>query len=260
MHRNYTLSIGLLSLIIIIALTAPSKAYGQKDVPAADNYVDLGNPDDEKFHDLRGWGGVNAVLPKGLALDRTSRYQSLRGSNSVKLFVSQLGTPYSLTFRSEAGLCDDSFEVYVNNTGPLYVYKNKEASTMKAFHQITIDASLINDTTVEVTFRNIAEDGCGHAAIGFVSLEPLADGGASQQSLLKAPGINLQRAIEITELFADREKIDMTSYILGEAKLVYGSESEKHWKLRWANSNGKPEDYLEFTVSMEGVVSYRLSR
>jgi hypothetical protein len=257
MPRKYSLTLCLLSLLI---LAAPSKGYCQKYAPAADNYVDLGNPDDEQFHDLRGWGDVNAELPKGLALDRTSRYQSLRRSNSVKLFVSQTSTPYSLTFRSEAGLCDDSFEVYVNNTGPLYVYRNKEASTMKTFHQIAIDASLINDTTVEVTFKNIAEDVCGRAAIGYVELEPLSESGALQQSSLKAPSINLEQALKIIELFADREKIDLTSYTLTEAKLVYGSEDEKHWRLRWVNVNGKPEDYLEFTVSTEGIVSYRLSR
>lgn len=261
MPRKYSRALCLLSLLIFTAmLAAPSKCYGQREAPAADNYVDLGNPEDEKFHDLRGWGDVNAVLPKGLALDRTSRYQSLRRSNSVKLFVQQLGTPYTLTIRSEAGSCDDSFEVYVNNTGPLYVYRNKEAPTMKAFHQFTIDASVINDTTVEVTFKNIAEDSCGLAAISFVELEPLAESGAPQQSSLKAPRINLQRALEITELFADREKIDMTGYTLTEAKLVPGSESEKHWRLRWETVNGKPEDYLEFTVSMDGIVSYRLPR
>jgi hypothetical protein len=260
MNRNQALYTCLLSLIILIALAAPTQCFGQKYEPAADNYVDLGNPEDERFHDLRGWGDVNAVLPKGMALDRTSRYQSVRGSNSVKLFVSQLGTSYSLTIRSEAGMCDDSFEVYVNNTGPLYVYKNKEAATMKAFHQITIDPSIINDSTVEVTFRNIAEDSCGHAAISFVELQPVVEPAATQQSSSGAPRIDLERAVATIKLFADREKIDLQSYTLTEAKLVSGNEGEKYWRLRWESTGGKPSGYLEFTVSMDGIASYRLSR
>lgn len=250
----------LLSLVILISLTASTECFGQEYVPAQDNYADLGNREDEKFHDLRGWGAVNAVLPQGMALDHTSRYQSLRRSNSVKLFVSQTGAPYSLTIRSEAGLCDDSFEVYVNDNGPLYVYKNKEASTMKTLHQITIDASLVNDTTVEVTFKNIAEDSCGRAAINYVSLEPSTERGAPEQSSVKAQPIKLQRALEIIELFADREQIDVASYTLTEAKLISGHGGERYWRLRWEKPDRKREDYLEFTVSMDGMVSYRPAR
>ena len=261
MNRTHALYMGLLSLVFVLTLTAPTHSYGQKAAPAPDNYVDLGDPEDEKFHDLRGWGRLNnGILPKAYAIDRTSRYQSLRRANSVRLFVSQPGSPYSLTFRSEAGICDDSFEVYVNNNGPLYTYRNKEAHELKSFHQLTIDASLINSTEVEVTFRNIAEDSCGLSAISFVRMEPSGDASASRQPSLKAPKINLQRALEIVDLFSARESIDMTGHTLTEALLVSGGESEQHWKLRWGLVNGKPEEYLEFTVSMEGVVSSRLSR
>lgn len=261
MNRYYRTIIGVLPLIVIIALNAAPNCYGQKYAPGADNYVDLGNPDDEQFHDLRGWGQTSGILPKGTGIDRTGRYQTLRSSNSVKLFVSQPGVPYNLTFRGEAGLCDDSFEVYVNNTGPLYIYKNKEASVLKSIHQITIDASLITDTTVEVTFRNIAADSCGRAAIGFVELQPLADADAApRQSLLKAPRIDLQRALKIAEDYAEAEKIELANYTLIEAKLVACNERERCWQLRWGRIDAAPEVYTEFTVSMEGVVSYRLSR
>lgn len=260
MKRNHALCACLLSLLIFMALAAPREARAQAYAPAPDNYADLGNPEDEKFHELRGWSSLNAVLPRGLSLDRTSRYQSLRRSNSVRLFVQQVGMPYNLTIRSEAGLCDDSFEVYVNDSGPLYVYKNKEQPIMKAFHQVAIDASLINDTSVEVTFRNISEDGCGRAAIGYVLLEPSADRSAQQQSVKATVLIKLQRAVEIVELFADREQIDMTSYTLTEAKLAARDDGERYWRLRWENMEGKRQDYLEFTVSMDGIVTYRLAR
>ncbi|HEX8748356.1 MAG TPA: hypothetical protein VF717_14365 [Pyrinomonadaceae bacterium] len=259
MKRNRASYVCLLSLVILVTLMASAPAYGQKREPAPDNYVDLGNPEDEQFHELRGWSTVNAALPDGLAVDRTSRYQSVRRSNSVKLFISQSAVPYNLTIRSEAGLCDDSFEVYVNGNGPVYVYKNKEAVRMKALHRIKLDASVIGGTTVEVTFRNIAEDSCGRAAINYVLLEPLDERGGPEQSSPGQAPIKLQRALEITQLFIDREQVDMTGYTLTEAKLT-GDEGEKHWKLRWEKSLAKREDYLEFTVSMDGMVSYSLAR
>jgi hypothetical protein len=259
MKRNQASYVCLLSLVVLVTLTASTAAYGQQREPAPDNYVDLGNPEDEQFHELRGWSGLNAALPKGLAVDRTSRYQSVRRSNSVKLFVSQPAVPYNLTIRSEAGLCDDSFEVYVNGNGPLYVYKNKEAARMKALHRIKLDASVISDTTVEVTFRNIAEDACGRAAINYVLLEPSDERGGLEQSSLNQEPIKLERALQVTQLFIDREQVDMTGYTLTEATLT-GDEGEKHWRLRWEKSRGDREDYLEFTVSMDGMVSYRFFR
>lgn len=260
MKRNHALCACLLLLFILIALTASGEARAQQHAPAPDNYADLGNPEDEKFHDLRGWSGVNAVLPRGLALDRTSRYQSLRRPNSVRLFVQQVGTPYNLTIRSEAGMCDDSFEIYVNDSGPLYVYKNKEQPVMKALHRVAVDASLIYDTSVEVTFRNISEDGCGRAAISYVSLEPAADRGATGQSPARAAPIKLRRALEIVELFIDREQIDMSSYTLTEAKLALRDDGGRYWQLRWENEEGTRQGYLEFNVSMDGIVSYRPAR
>ncbi|HEX8176165.1 MAG TPA: hypothetical protein VF543_13700 [Pyrinomonadaceae bacterium] len=259
MKRNQASYACLLSLVVLVTLTASTAAYGQLREPAQDNYVDLGNPGDEQFHELRGWSGVNATLPKGLAVDRTSRYQSVRGSNSVKLFISQPAVPYNLTIRSEAGLCDDSFEVYVNGNGPLYVYKNKEAVRIKALHRIKLDASVISDTTVEVTFRNIAEDSCGRAAISYVLLEPSDERGGPEQSSLSQAPIKLERALEVMRLFIDREQIDMTGYTLTEAKLT-GDEGQKHWKLLWEKSGGNREEYLEFRVSMDGMVSHRFFR
>jgi hypothetical protein len=261
MSRNQIIPVGLVSLIILfLCAAAPPDCRGQKTV-APDNYADLGNPDDEKFHDLRGWGDTSGDLPRASGLDLTSRYQRLRASNSVKLFIGQPNVPYTLSFRSEAGLCDDSFEVYVNSAGPLYVYKNKEAAGLKGFHQLTVDASVITDTTVDVTFRNIAADSCGHAAIGFVELEPVnASGITSSQVSPRTPAINLLRAVDMAELFAEGKKVDLTSYTLTEAQLVEGNGDEKYWKLRWEHINARPYDYLEFKVSMDGTVSYRRSK
>lgn len=260
MKQNYRTQTSLLLLLVLIVLAASGVCYGQKYAPGPDNYADLGNPEDEKFHDPRGWGGTSGLMPKGYGLDRTARYQSLQGSNSVKLFVSQTGVPYSLTFRAEAGLCDDSFEVYVNNSGPLYVYNNKESSSMKSFHQVTIDASLVADTTVKVTFKNIATDSCGYAAINFVALEPSTETATPERQLPKAPQVTLERALQLTQDFVEEEKIELKPYVLTEAKLVSCDEKERCWKLRWEQLQGSPEEFVEFTISMQGVVSYRLSR
>src|SRR5207253_7916671 len=78
-------------------------------VAAADNYVDMGNVEDEQLHNLQGWGAINpGLLPQPNADDRTSRYQTLRGSSSVELFVPQAGVAYTLVFRTEDGGADDS--------------------------------------------------------------------------------------------------------------------------------------------------------
>ncbi len=259
MNQNYRTSLGLVTLIFIF-FAASAVCYGQKNAPGPDNYVDLGNPEDEIFHDPRGWGGTSGLLPKGYGLDRTARYQRLQGSNSVKLFVSQTGVSYSLTFRAEAGLCDDSFEVYVNDNGPLYVYRNKESSSMKSFHQLTIDASLVADTTVKVTFRNIATDSCGSAAISFVALEPSTETDPVERQLPKAPKMTLQRALQLTENFIEEEKIEIKPYTLTEATLVPCDEKERCWKLRWEPLSESSKEFVEFTISSGGVVSYSLSR
>jgi hypothetical protein len=66
--------------------------------------------------------------------------------------------------------------------------------------------------------------------------------------------------MEIIDLFIDREQIDMTSYTLTEAKIINGDEGERYWRLRWDTIEGKRQNHLEFTVSMDGIVSYSVAR
>lgn len=139
--------------------------------------VDLGNEFDEWQHNLEGWGGVNpGLLPPQLDPDRTSRYQLLRGANSVTLPVPKPGASYVLGFRTEDGSCDDSFDVYVNGGGPVYSYRAKTASaTFFPLHKVPLRDSLLLEPTARITFLNRATDGCGLAATYFVRLAQSED-------------------------------------------------------------------------------------
>lgn len=135
----------------------------------SDSYADLGSPEDERFHNLGGWSNINpGPLPRP-DTDRTSRYQTLRGQSSVDLFIAEVGAPYRLTFRSEAGQCDDSFEAYLN--GYLvhkYVHNKKPDFPI---HSMDIPAKFFASSNVRVVFKNLAKDNCGSAAIYYVRLD-----------------------------------------------------------------------------------------
>lgn len=138
-----------------------------------DNHADLGNPADEQFHNLRGWGSINPgpPFPPESGADRTSRYQLLRSSNSVDLVVPQAAIPYTLTFRTQDGGCDDSFDVYINDSGPVYRYGHRTSSDTFPVHRVQLSSTLITSRTVKVTFRNTATDGCGLAAVYYARLD-----------------------------------------------------------------------------------------
>jgi pimeloyl-ACP methyl ester carboxylesterase len=148
-------------------------AQGPTPTIPTDNYADLGNQTDEANHNLRGWGTVNpGLLPLGIDSDQTSRYQRLRALNELDLFVPQAGVPYFLTMRTEDGACDDSFEVFVNDRGPLYRYRHRTSSEVFPVHRFQVDRSVISSRLVKVTIRNLAGDSCGNGAVYFVRLDP----------------------------------------------------------------------------------------
>lgn len=133
--------------------------------------VDVGNPVDEALHDLEGWGGINpGLLPSEIDADRTSRYQLLRGSNSLTIAVPSPGAPHTLSFRTEDGVCDDSFDVHVAGDW-LYSYRAEvRPSTFFPLHQVEVPGSRLQGATVRITFINAATDSCGLAAVYFVRL------------------------------------------------------------------------------------------
>ena len=70
----------------------------------------------------------------------------------------------------------------------------------------------------------------------------------------KPPKLTLQQALKIAERFIAKEKIDISSYYLFEAKWVlYGTDAkEPRWYFWWVNVDDALGHYVETTVSMEG--------
>lgn len=158
---------------IVEAVTYPflreNNQYSERD-----NYVDLGNPEDEVFHNLQGWGGAQGppenpyASPSG---DQTKRYQLLRQENSVELSVEKTGVPYLLIAEVEDGVCSDNFEIYVNGQGPIYSYTATSKIGVVG-HELEIPANCVTSTIVTVTFKNTSADDCGLAAVYNVKLSP----------------------------------------------------------------------------------------
>jgi hypothetical protein len=73
------------------------------------------------------------------------------------------------------------------------------------------------------------------------------------------PQLTLQQALKLAESYIEKEKIDISSYFLREARMIqYGEEKDvkdHRWFFWWANENGAIGDYVEITVSMEGKVT-----
>ena len=153
--------------------TAPDSTAAGPSPSVSGSSVDLGNPADESQHSLQGWGESNPEpwYPPEADADRTSRFQLVRLPNSVDLSVPQAGITRTLVFRTQDGSCDDSFDVYVNGTGPLYKYRHRVSSDRFPIHRVPIDASILTSTTLTVTFLNVAVDNCGFAATYFVRTE-----------------------------------------------------------------------------------------
>jgi hypothetical protein len=73
------------------------------------------------------------------------------------------------------------------------------------------------------------------------------------------PRLTLQQALKLAEGYIEKEKIEIASYFLLEARMIqYGGEKdvkEPRWFFWWTNESGAMGDYVEITVSMEGQVS-----
>ena len=73
------------------------------------------------------------------------------------------------------------------------------------------------------------------------------------------PKLTLQAALKLAESYIEKEKIDIASFYLLEARLIqYGSEEgkkEPRWFLWWVNENGQMGNYIEITVSMNGKIA-----
>jgi hypothetical protein len=74
----------------------------------------------------------------------------------------------------------------------------------------------------------------------------------------RKPRITLQNALKIAEGFSRKEKIDLSTYFLLEARMIqYGAgqkAKEPRWFFLWVTATGIGGD-IEITVSMEGKAS-----
>lgn len=236
--------------------------------PGFDSYADLGNPADERFHNLRGWDNINLDLLPYAENDRTSRYQNLRSSNSVDLFVPQPGMPYQLSFRSEDGLCDDSFSVFVNGRGPVYVYSRFPLSIFFPFHSIRIGAELVPSSRVTVSFYNQAGDNCGRAAIYFVRLDPLDSALNVATPIIKSisaspSGIGLENATRFTFSLDTNASPPQTAFFwdFGDDRIATGGTTTTHvftrsgsFTVRATATNGAGRATASMTVRVASLV------
>lgn len=138
-------------------------------------YVDMGNPVDESSHDLIGWGNAQVppdnpyTSPSG---DKTKRYQTLHGDNSLDFTLKRIGIPYVLSFEVEDGSCDDSFEVWIGDHNLGYFKGKNHGPDEAKGYEIEISKDFITDTKVTITFKNKASDNCGLAAVYNIKLVP----------------------------------------------------------------------------------------
>jgi len=98
---------------------------GPCSTPGADACADVGNPADEFYHNLSGWGANEMADPGSPATpsgDRSVRFQALQVDNSLHLFLPQANVAYTLLTEVADGDCDDSFEIHINGQNPVYTY------------------------------------------------------------------------------------------------------------------------------------------
>jgi hypothetical protein len=77
------------------------------------------------------------------------------------------------------------------------------------------------------------------------------------------PKITLQAALKLAEGYIKRNKIDISSFYLREARMIWnGGEKdpkEPAWFFWWVNESGAIGNYVEIIVSMDSKVTRRPS-
>lgn len=65
------------------------------------------------------------------------------------------------------------------------------------------------------------------------------------------PKLGLRRALKLAESYIEKEKIDVSSFYLYQARFImYGSKDKQQpaWHLWWVNENGAAGNYIEILV------------
>lgn len=131
--------------------------------------VDLGDPNSEIGNDLQGWyvGVIDEIRsPSG---DTTFRYQSIGGYSTLKLCVARPNQNYLLVTEIQDFGCDDSFEIIINDI-LVYEYEADPNIDTINHYELRLDRSIIDETEVDIVFKNNASDNCGSAGVYNVGL------------------------------------------------------------------------------------------
>jgi hypothetical protein len=73
------------------------------------------------------------------------------------------------------------------------------------------------------------------------------------------PKITLQKALAIADRYIQKEKIDVSSFYLREAKLIFPTEKveDRQWHFWWVGVKGESGNNISIVVSMVGEASRR---
>jgi len=160
------LAVGIIFLIILLKPALSENDYVDQ--------VDLGNSLSENTHNvIGGWAESPQFNPyTSPSGDDSKRYMTIREDCSLDMHIKELNIPYTLNFEVEDGNCDDSFGVLVDGN-EIYPYIGKNRGTNKVdvrSHIVPIPAAYVQDEILKITFRNVASDDCGRAAVYNVRL------------------------------------------------------------------------------------------
>lgn len=219
---------GMTGLVIfrpaIIAGQTPSGKTSDAICPPAayDSCVDLGNLADEQFHFLSNWGEAGDGLLIPVSGDADAWFQVLRETSLVSLSLADSNTGHRFTIEFEDGLCDDSFEVYIDSQGPIYAYSADPDGYGGMTTHIPIFEELLQSEDVLVAVTNIASDNCGLAktynikmtaddtiaSYEYISFPPAK----TQYRLYPYPGANIALLVDQADLnYAELN--EMVNYI-----------------------------------------------
>lgn len=73
------------------------------------------------------------------------------------------------------------------------------------------------------------------------------------------PKITLQKALTIADRYIQKEKINVSSFYLREAKLIFPTEKveDRQWHFWWVGVKGEAGNNISIVVSMAGEASRR---
>lgn len=134
--------------------------------------VDLGNPVEEAKYNVVGWSSVTETPTR--PGDKTARFLGLDilgNNNSLDIVIKNADTDYVLTMEVADAANKGEFDVYVNDWGPVFLYRGAPQASIITVHQFRIPKSCITGDKINITFRYSA----GYpTAIYYVKLTPLS--------------------------------------------------------------------------------------